>query len=603
MKKNHCLLVLLIAVTVSCNKNIELNDDISWKDSNAKEFVDNIYASLGNGGFEEQMLSSISDETLFTYPGTGINTVNEGNATPSNTGWISPNCEWGNMYKNIYACNTALDKLGPANIVDAMKNQLKGEAYFLRAYFNQQLLRFYGGFIITKSASTDINLLARSSFEDCVNFIVSDCDSADNLLKTVPIIPGHATSLAALALKSRVLLYTASDLHDLSIASTKSPLIASFTNVFLICNTTGNRIARLQAAQQAAYAVLNYGYGGYMLTLSAPVSTSDAIFNSLVISSGGKFLITSTLSQELIFAKYFSTEKDQIGNHVGLYNGPNGYHNKANNTPTGLLADDYEMMDGSKFSWSNPSNKSNPFVNRDPRFYASILYDGAAWKPRDLVGVNSDPGNGIQTGQYQTGTGMIAGLDTRQSTIDGQNGSWTGYYMRKFIDPSFSIIDETDRQFYPWPFIRMTEIVFNYAEASFELGQEDVAKAWINKVRFRAGMPAITSSGSALRDRYRNERRIEFAFEEQRYHDARRWMIAPATLGRSLTYVKVTANLKPGSMASNPYRYDQSKYNYTYTPVVDNSQENRIWNDKMYYLPISASELAKNKNLIQNPGY
>ncbi|MEO5943018.1 MAG: RagB/SusD family nutrient uptake outer membrane protein, partial [Ferruginibacter sp.] len=419
-------------------------------------------------------------------------------------------------------------------------------------------------------------------------------------LFAAPMIPGHASGLAALALKSRVLLYAASDLHDLSRASSMSSLIASFPNDSLICYTTGTRSARLQAAQKAAYAVLNAGYGGYMLNLSTPASKENAIFNSLAISSGGKFLITSTLNQELIFAKYFSFDKDEPANHVGLYNGPNGYHNKANNTPTGLLADDYDMIDGSKFSWTNPLNKANPFVNRDPRFYASILYDGAPWKPRDLVGVNSDPANSIQTGEYETGSGMIAGLDTRQSSIDGQNGSWTGYYMRKFTDPSFSIIDQTDRQFYPWPFIRMTEIVLNYAEASFELGQDEDAKAWINKVRFRAGMPA---NFYVTRASLRNERRIELAFEEHRYHDARRWMIAPAVLGRSLTYIKVTAKLKPGAFAFKPYRYDQNTYSYTYSPVVDNSQENRVWNDKMYYLPISVSELAKNKKLIQNPGY
>lgn len=268
------------------------------------------------------------------------------------------------------------------------------------------------------------------------------------------------------------------------------------------------------------------------------------------------------------------------------------------------MVDDYEMIDGSKFSWANPTEKYAPFKNRDPRFYASILYDGADWKPRNLVAPNADNANQIQTGQYESSPGkMFAGLDTRASSIDAQNGSWTGYYIRKFIDPSPQVIDNTGRQFYPWPFIRYTEIAFNYVETSLQLGHEYEAKTLINKIRFRAGMPAITLSGAALRDEYRNERRIELVFEEQRYHDVRRWMIAPATLGRKLSYIKITATLKPGAASPSPYLHDETKYVYTYNPVIDNNQENRTWNDKMYYLPISASALAKNKKLIQNPGY
>jgi hypothetical protein len=130
-----------------------------------------------------------------------------------------------------------------------------------------------------------------------------------------------------------------------------------------------------------------------------------------------------------------------------------------------------------------------------------------------------------------------------------------------------------------------------------------VAKTWLNKIRFRAGMPAITLSGVALRDEYRNERRIEMAYEEQRYHDARRWMIAPATLGRKLVYMSVTGMLKGGATAPSPYRRDETKYNYTYLPVEDNSLENRQWVDKMYFRPISRDEVNKNSKLVQNPGY
>jgi hypothetical protein len=223
---------------------------------------------------------------------------------------------------------------------------------------------------------------------------------------------------------------------------------------------------------------------------------------------------------------------------TGLNNGPNGYHNWAGNTPIGLLVDDYQMMDGTPFSWTNPVHKASPYVNRDPRLYATVMYDGATWKPRPSDA--KDPANQIQTGAYDLLDDKGAlfnrkGLDTRSSSIEDWNGSRTGYYMRKFIDPNPALYDNTDRQNIPWPFIRVTETAFNYIEASIELGQEAEALAWLNKIRFRAGMPAVKATGAALKEAYRQERRIEMAYEEQRYHDARRWLIAPTTLGRPLS--------------------------------------------------------------------
>ncbi|HRQ50034.1 MAG TPA: RagB/SusD family nutrient uptake outer membrane protein, partial [Agriterribacter sp.] len=208
-----------------------------------------------------------------------------------------------------------------------------------------------------------------------------------------------------------------------------------------------------------------------------------------------------------------------------------------------------------------------------------------------------------KNGQRISGIDIIFGLDTRQSSIEDWNGSWTGYYVRKFIDPDPGVVDNYVRQSIPWPFFRYTEAVFNYIEACIELGEEPEARDWLNRIRYRAGMPAITESGDVLRDRYRNERRIEMAYEEQRYFDARRWMIAPATLGRENVFISVKGTLKPGQTAPSPYRKDDSKYDYTYTPFVDIGLEDREWFDKMYFRPLSRDEMKRNDKLIQNPGY
>ncbi len=454
--------------------------------------------------------------------------------------------------------------------------------------------------------------VTRNTYEECVKFIVNDCDSAALLLAGRTLASGRATQLSALALKSRVLLYAASDLHDIPTAKVKSATIGAFTNPELLGYVSGDRNARWVAAQAAAKAVLDLG-SGYMLNLSAPLSSAAGTQAYVSMAMGGASKapgVDAAASSELLFMRQFSADlytggPGGDGTSVGLDNGPNGYHNWAGNVPIQELVDDYEMMDGTKFDWTNPTEAAAPYKNRDPRLYATILYDGAGWKPRNKITSNPDPVNQIQSGSYETAPGgsLLAGLDTRQSVVENWNASWSGYYMRKFIDPDPNVVDNNTRQYIPYPFFRYTEAVLNYVEASIELGQEDVATTWINKIRFRAGMPAITMGGDALRQEYRNERRVEMAFEEQRYHDARRWMIADQTLGRKLEFINVTGLLKPGQTAPVPYRHDESIYTYKYVTFIDNSLENRTWIDKMYFRPISRDEINRNSKLIQNPGY
>jgi hypothetical protein len=378
--------------------------------------------------------------------------------------------------------------------------------------------------------------------------------------------------------------------------------MAAYTNPEFVAYVDGSRTERWTKAKNAAKAVLDLPGLGNQLNLSAPVSkevgTTNYMNNSLSRNGG---------ERELIFARYFINAKAENGGRIGLFNGPNGYNNWAGNAPIQNFVDDYEMMDGTKFSWSNADHSAAPYVNRDPRFYATLMYDGSAWKPRSASAAPKDPFNQIQTGQYEitSGSGKVPyfGLDTRKSSIEDWNGSYTGYYFRKFTDPNPAIIDQNTWQQIPWPFFRYTEAVLNYVEACIALGEDAEARAWLNKVRFRSGMPAVTESGNALRDRYRNERRIEMAFEEQRYHDARRWMIASSTLGNKVQIINVIGTLKPGKTVSL-YRYDPTSYDYQYKVVpMDPGKENRAWADKMFFLPIHRDEMNRNKNLVQNPGY
>src|SRR5690606_2477652 len=414
--------------------------------------------------------------------------------------------------------------------------------------------------------------------------------------------------VTAMALKARMLVYAASDLHDIPTASANSATIGGYSNPEYLGYVSGDQNARWQKAKEAAKAVVDKNLG-YKLNLDAPVTPEEGKENYIALSMGGGSSVADASAEiELILGRYFVDEKDEGGTWIGRANGPNGYHNWSGNTPTQNLVDDYEMIDGTPFDWNNPVHAAAPYENRDPRFYASILYDGADWKPRTADVEGADPYNQIQTGQYEIvdEKGNIVvheGLDTRNSTIEDWNGSYTGYTMRKFIDPDPAIVNQTDRQKVPFPMFKYTEAVLNYVEACIELGEDEEARTWLNKIRFRVGLPAVTESGEASMERYRNERRIELAYEEHRFHDDRRWMIAPTTLGEQVQTIDIFGELEPGAHVEK-YGYSTDNYIYHYNVYdLDPGIENRQWLDKMYFISIHRDEMNRNELLKQNPGY
>lgn len=623
MKKivNISLLMLVLSASLqSCNDDFvntkplsEIPEETVWSDAGLSEaFVLEIYNGFGVGGFYEQEMASMTDEAIFTHPNRGINTVTESRSNPADQGYIMDTYEYGRMYTRIRATNIAIKNLSSPKFDQAKAANLLGEAYFLRGYYYQQLLRFYGGIPVDNkiyNLGDKDYMVPRNSYEDCVNAIVNDLDSAASLLKTAPVVKGRANETAALALKSRVLLYAASDLHDINKAGAKSALLKSYSKPEYLMYTSGSQAERWKKAKDAAKAVLSHAEFSYKLDLSAPASASDGTANYMALSLGGGSKVADpAAAMDMILGRFFIDEKDERGGWVGRDNGPNGYHNWAGNTPIQLLVDDYETKDGKKFDWSNTAMAANPYQDRDPRLKATILYDGADWKPRTADVKTRDPNNQIQTGQYEiinaAGKKVIHfGLDTRKSPIEDWNGSRTGYYIRKFTDPDPVMEDQNTRQRIPWPMLRYTEAVLNYVEACIELGEDTEAKTWLNKIRFRAGMPAITETGAALKNRYRNERRIELAYEEHRFFDARRWMIAAETLGRKANIVNITGILKDNKKVSL-YKYDPTSYTYKYVVSnIDPGIENRNWDDKMYFTSLHRDEINRNTELIQNPGY
>jgi len=562
----------------------QLSDQAVFADPGlASAFLAGIYRGLGHGVYELQ-LASIGDEAYFTH-GRGTDEVNRSIITASSQGALGDNRYfrhylWATVYPRIREANIFLENVDKTSFPEATKSRMKGEALFLRANFYHNLLRYYGGVpLITQVYGLGEDYkVPRNSFKETVDFIIKDADEAAKLLPASygAADLGRATRGAALALKARTLLHAASELYH------RNPSGMPETGY-----TGGaDRQALYRAAKNAARDVMNLGI--YGLFRPNPANAAEATKNF-----GDLFLQKN--SEEHILARYFLVTRND-STHAGRDNGPNGYHNWAGNTPTQNLVDDFRMIDGSRFSWSNPAHAADPYENRDPRFKATILHDGSPWRERPDDVKKLDPINMIQaftTLRLPNGSTM-AGLDTRKGPVEDWNGSYTGYYLRKGIDPTVNA--QFVRQETPWIFFRYAEILLNYAEASIELGELADARAVLNQIRRRAGMPELGPelSQAQLREEYRNERRVELAFENHRFFDIRRWMIAPQVHGTPMQGITITAD---GASAT-----DRSGWrNVRYSPGPN--VQARAWNDKMYFAPIHRDEINRNDKLKQNPGY
>ena len=590
--KKIILSISIIAILfsgISCKKDFlnvspvdQFSDAAVWNDpALIQTFINNIYSGIPHG-FSNIMMASAVDESMYNAD-FGMSNITKSLVTQDDLSIFDPNywcgnrlrlVNWANVYKFVRATNIFFEKIEASPVPDEQKALFKGEVYFLRAYLYHNLVSMYGGVpIITRAyALTDDFTAARNSYEESVDFITGQLDSASMYLPEVHSEKGRGTKGAALALKSRVLLHAASDLYN-----SDASWAGSFANKELVGYVGGDRTARWQAALNAAKAVMDMNI--YSLYMPNPANQLEAEKNY-----GNIFLSMET--SEDIFVKYFTTRVDEQwhGYHPGQFNNPNGYHGWGSNTPTGNLVDAYEMKDGSAFSWANPAHKAAPYKDREPRFYASILYDGAKWRTRPADVIASDPEGRVQTGFYEQADGTLkAGLDTRKSPYEDWNGTYTGYFLKKFIDPTIDA--QFNKQVQPWRYIRYTEILLNYAEAAFELGQEEEARTTLNMIRKRAGMPDITESGAALEERLRHERQIELAYEDHRYFDVRRWMIADEayTDAKGVSILYKLGNPVP--------------------QVSEIVAQQRAWNPRFYFLPIQTDEINRNDKLVQNPLY
>lgn len=515
------------------------SDDAVWKDGNlVQTWINKTYRVMPQGHtFGSQMIAAVCDEAYYK---TGRpNYITLGNITPTTLGvldfWTTGGeneDDWG-YWKVITRCNIFFSNIDASPVETTLKSRMIGEMKFLRAYAYFKLVSFFGGVpLITKPFSLSDNLnVARDTYDDCMNFVVSELDEAAALL---PLEYGNdekgkITKGAALSAKARALLYMASPY-----------------------NNPANNLAKWQAAADAAKAVI------------------DLNKYSLFDSYKDQFQRVNSYNSESIWSRPFNASVDDeiFGLEITMYS--NGYGGFTGSTPLHNLVESYEMLSG-KLPAEDPAyDPQNPYVNRDPRFYATILYDGAPFKGREVE------------------TFLPGGKDSQESPMAGYNATKTGYYIRKFIDESITDPGGLNTSNNPWIFIRYAEILLNYAEAKYFLGDEATCREYINKVRSRPSvmMPPVAETGAALLKRLQNERYIELVFEEHRYFDVRRWKIAPVVCNIPGKRMDIWKDLSTGVK--------------TYTVIDFNP---RHFYEKNYLVPIPQSEIDKNPLLVQNPGY
>ena len=603
-----------------------------WADADlAKTVVNDVYSYVCDIA-QEVNTSAWSDDAFFTHT-YGCRDINEATVSPSNLGaYDRDDCpfRWSKQYKGIYRANLVLaniDNVPEKTGVDL--KVLKGETHFLRAYIYTEMLRGFGGVpIVDKVYSIEEATgleLPRANVGEVMDFILKDCDEAINLLPDAQSSSniGRATKGAAKALKARVMLHVASDLY------------ADRTVNTLECNQyKGDRKELYQRALDAAKEVIN----------NCPYTLVDCNAGTIKEIADNFHNIIITNNSETIWAKQY-VNKDQnadnwVRNRVALLHGPNGYHNWAGTAPTHDLVMAFEMEDGkipSTLLKAGESTNVNPYLGREPRFYATIGYDGAEWgRPRAADGAVFDatPLGNLQFGYYELSSGGsevdaiysvddennptkrenfkgMVGVDTRMSNIENWNGTYTGYLEKKLIDGSVSA-SEHNFQTCPMPYIRLAEMYLIAAEACVELNKLDEAATYLDALRGRIGRPdtkaTLAVRGQSfnqkdLREFLRHERRVELAYEESRYYDVRRWMIAPEAGNKKLTGITIVGRLKPGKTSTLPYVHDESVYDYTWTVLNLNYIEKRKWDNKLYFAPIKLDETLRNPAIIQNPYY
>lgn len=463
-----------------------------------------------------------------------------------------------------------------------------GEAHFIRAYCYFAMVKRYGGVPILREPQEyvgDIESLKvpRDTEKACYDFIAEDLDEAFRLLPDNEEIlgKGRATKYAALALKSRAMLYAGS--------------IARYGTVDLN-GLVGIDKALANDYFELAYKAVKELEKSKKFSLYRKNSDKEKNFAELFLAED---------SPENIFCKYFQRNVNAHGWDV--YSVPYQYRGNgfsSNMNPTLEFVEMFEHKDGTPANFAERAkdtyfdDPSELFQNMDARFGGSIIYPNAIFKgepcsiQKGLIiedGSKKENATNYEEAVYTANDGQVYHI-VGKSGSGNYSGNMTGFFMRKYLNenmPQSEVIENYSEQH--WIEFRYAEALLNGAEAAVEMGQHlDDALLWINDIRSRADIKQLSLSDLTV-DKVRHERRIELAFENHTYWDLRRWRIADKEI-ETKQYTGLC-----------PY-FDINKQKYIFEEVAANKYY-YTFDVKMYYERIPDGEIAKNEKLKQNPYY
>jgi hypothetical protein len=470
-------------------------------------------------------------------------------------------------YGNIRSTNEIIQILqnSDTGFDEEFVQQKSAEARFLRAFMYFELVKRYGGIpLITEPQSIDQPIeelyVKRAPEAEVYDFIANEMDDISRILPSSYGTDdfGRATKWAALALKSRAMLYAAS--------------IAQFSDITLPEGVVGIPQSKAQDYWQAAYdasmEIINESPHALYNHNPDPQKNYAEIF----VKDG---------NEEVIFAEVYNLSLLKTHSWNFLYM-PDGFRTGwGSNGPIYLeFVEKYEYENGSpgNLNWNDLNGNvlfdiDSIMADRDPRFRASIFYPETPWQ-------------GSVVYFHSKTVGTIDSESGWPSKAPARNYKKSGFLLRKRINESvklpISMEDETD-----WIVFRMGEIYLNAAEAAFYLNKNGESLDLLNAIRERAGMPDKTEVTEEI---IRNERTVELAFEEHHYWDLRRWRTAVQEL-----------NGKGFHGVSWVYNFPEHKY--TMKLKSGEYGDVRTFQEKHYYLPLGIDRLADNPNLVENPGY
>lgn len=573
--KTGLLAVCILMLAAACSKNGEkfldqkqsgtLNEQVVFADSTlTMNYLNGLYASLG--AYEKQTtlvnygsLADACDEGELTWTGTTNYTAGHNQAAITPTyAWVTNS--WKAWFTSIRNASIYLQDVGRSPLSPDLKIRTKAEARALRAWYYFQLLRYFGG--VPLNADTVYNAEStiskgRNTFEECVNYISTQLDTAATDLPVTSLAQdyGRITRGAALAIKARLLLYAASpwmnggyDGADGFTATEEQKKLVGYTTY---------DANRWKLAADAAKAVMNMGiYSLYEDNATAP-------------GYGFYKMFLLRQSAEPIFQLMTSTAADRrLCENYWLAPSRSG---AAGSFPSQQLADAFPMSNGKNITESASGyDPNNPYVNRDPRFYYTIMYNGCLFL---------DKASNTQKPVYTYFMAATDGMGTTGYTTR------TGYYCRKMC--TNDTYGNTDRCI---PVIRYAEILLNFAEAQneYEGPTTEVYQA-VESIRRRAGLSPyqlpVGLSKDEMRTCIHNERQVELAYENMRFFDIRRWKIAH----------------KPDIVVLKGLKWVKNGNSFTRNDII--SEARVFLHPAMYYFPIPQTELGLQVKMIQNPGW